>query len=128
MVIFTDMLDGLDDYKPMFEALEHLKYNKHEVILFHVFDSNLEQNLDFENRPYRFVDLESGDTLKLNPVEVQEAYMQTQLLLRHLLLQNRQLLHQLTLLLRAITSFQFTLGIRTSTFLLLRQLRRLTRQ
>ena len=74
VVIFTDMLDGLDDYKPMFEALEHLKYNKHEVILFHVFDSNLEQNLDFENRPYRFVDLESGDVLKLNPVEVQEAY------------------------------------------------------
>ncbi len=36
--------------------------------------SNLEQNLDFENRPYRFVDLESGDSLKLNPVEVQEAY------------------------------------------------------
>ena len=34
VVIFTDMLDGLDDYKPMFEALEHLKYNKHEVILF----------------------------------------------------------------------------------------------
>ena len=74
VVIFTDMLDGLDDYKPMFEALEHLKYNKHEVILFHVFDSNLEQNLDFENRPYRFVDLESGDMLKLNPMEVQEAY------------------------------------------------------
>ena len=74
VVIFTDMLDGLADYKPMFEALEHLKYNKHEVILFHVFDSNLEQNLDFENRPYRFIDLETGDTLKLNPIEVQETY------------------------------------------------------
>ena len=58
----------------MLEALEHLKYNKHEVILFHVFDGDLEQNLDFENRPYRFVDLETGDTLKLNPVEVQETY------------------------------------------------------
>ena len=74
VVIFTDMLDGLNDYQPMFEALEHLKYNKHEVILFHVFDSTLEQNLDFENRPYRFVDLETGDTLKLNPIEVQETY------------------------------------------------------
>ena len=74
VVIFTDMLDGLDDYQPMFEALEHLKYNKHEVILFHVFDSTLEQNLDFENRPYRFVDLETGDMLKLNPIEVQETY------------------------------------------------------
>ena len=74
VVIFTDMLDSLADYSAMFEALEHLKYNKHEVILFHVFDGQLEQDLDFENRPYRFVDLETGDVLKLNPVEVQEAY------------------------------------------------------
>ena len=72
--LIDDYDKNLADYKPMFEALEHLKYNKHEVILFHVFDSNLEQNLDFENRPYRFVDLETGDTLKLNPIEVQETY------------------------------------------------------
>lgn len=74
VVIFTDMLDNMDDINKMFDALEHLKYNKHEVILFHVYDGALEQNLDFENRPYRFIDLESGETLKLNPVEVQEAY------------------------------------------------------
>jgi len=76
VVIFTDMLDNLDDYNKLFEALEHLKYNKHEVILFHVYDGQLEQNLDFENRPYRFVDLETGETLKLNPVEVQARYRQ----------------------------------------------------
>lgn len=74
VVIFTDMLGNMDDFKPMFEALEHLKYNKHEVILFHVFDGDLEQNLEYENRPYRFVDMESGDVLKLNPVQVQESY------------------------------------------------------
>lgn len=76
VVIFTDLLDGLDDYNQLFEALEHLKFNKHEVILFHVYDGDLEQNLDFENRPYRFVDLETGDMLKLNPVEVQQRYRQ----------------------------------------------------
>ena len=74
VVIFTDMLDNMDDINKMFDALEHLKYNKHEVILFHVYDGDLEQNLDFENRPYRFVDLETGEVLKLNPVEVQETY------------------------------------------------------
>ena len=76
VVIFTDLLDSLDDYNQLFEALEHLKFNKHEVILFHVYDGDLEQNLDFENRPYRFVDLETGDMLKLNPVEVQQRYRQ----------------------------------------------------
>ena len=68
------MLDSLDDYSEMFTALEHLKYNKHEVILFHVFDGQLEQNFDFDNRPYRFVDLETGESMKLNPVEIQEPY------------------------------------------------------
>lgn len=76
VVIFTDLLDGLEDYNQLFEALEHLKFNKHEVILFHVYDGALEQELDFENRPYRFVDLETGDMLKLNPVEVQQRYRQ----------------------------------------------------
>lgn len=76
VVIFTDMLDSLDDYSEMFTALEHLKYNKHEVILFHVFDGQLEQNFDFDNRPYRFVDLETGESMKLNPVEIQEPYRQ----------------------------------------------------
>ena len=76
VVIFTDLLDSLEDYNQLFEALEHLKFNKHEVILFHVYDGALEQDLDFENRPYRFVDLETGDMLKLNPVEVQQRYRQ----------------------------------------------------
>lgn len=76
VVIFTDLLDSLDDYNEMFTALEHLKYNKHEVILFHVFDRHLEQDFDFDNRPFRFVDLETGETLKLNPVEIQERYRQ----------------------------------------------------
>ena len=76
VVIFTDMLDSLDDHNKIFEALEHLKYNKHEVILFHVYDGEKELNLDFENRPHRFVDLETGETLKLNPVEIQERYQQ----------------------------------------------------
>ena len=68
------MFDNLDNSKEMFAALEHLRYNKHEVILFHVFDSLLEEKLEYENRPHRFVDLETGETLKLNPVEVKEKY------------------------------------------------------
>ena len=74
VIIFSDMFDNLDNSKEMFAALEHLRYNKHEVILFHVFDSLLEEKLEYENRPHRFVDLETGETLKLNPVEVKEKY------------------------------------------------------
>lgn len=74
VIIFSDMLDNIDSYKELFAALEHLRYNKHEVILFHVHDSLHEQKLDYENRPHRFVDLETGETLKLNPVEIKERY------------------------------------------------------
>ncbi len=74
VVIFSDMLDNLEHNKEMFAALEHLRYNKHEVVLFHVYDGLLEQNLEFENRPYRFVDLESGEVVKLNPMEVKAKY------------------------------------------------------
>lgn len=74
VVIFSDMIQNLDSYDDLFAALEHLRYNRHEVVLFHVHDGLLEQQLDFENRPYRFVDLESGDVVKLNPLEIKEKY------------------------------------------------------
>ena len=35
--LFTDMFQTSEDETKLFEALRHLKYNKHEVILFHVF-------------------------------------------------------------------------------------------
>lgn len=88
IIIFSDMLDNLDSYDDLFAALEHLRYNKHEVVLFHVFDAQHEQKLEYENRPYRFVDLEQGDIIKLNPVEIKEQYEKIMLakkedLLRH---------------------------------------------
>ena len=74
IIIFSDMLDNLDSYQELFAALKHLRYNKHEVILFHVHDSKHEQSLDYENRPHRFVDLETGEVLKLNPIEIKDKY------------------------------------------------------
>ncbi|MBR5146187.1 MAG: DUF58 domain-containing protein [Bacteroidales bacterium] len=74
VIIFSDMLDNIDSYQDMFAALKHLRYNKHEVILFHVHDSNHEQKLDYENRPHKFIDLETGEMIKLNPVEIKERY------------------------------------------------------
>lgn len=76
VIIFSDMIRNLEPNDELFAALEHLRYNKHEVVLFHVFDGLLEQKLEFENRPYRFIDLESGDVVKLNPLEIKEKYVE----------------------------------------------------
>lgn len=73
IIIFSDMMDeGKED--ELFSALQHLRYNKHEVILFHVTDHKQEREFDFKNRPYRFVDLESGEQLKFSPSELRENY------------------------------------------------------
>ncbi|HPF52643.1 MAG TPA: hypothetical protein PK335_13765, partial [Draconibacterium sp.] len=58
-------------------ALQHLRYNKHEVILFHVTDHSLEREFEFSNRPHKFVDLESGQVVKFNPWEVKKHYVST---------------------------------------------------
>ncbi len=73
VIIFSDMFDK-NNPDEIFSALQHLKHNKHEVILFHVTDKSLEQDFEFQNRPYKFVDLESGDVLKVNPNELRENY------------------------------------------------------
>jgi hypothetical protein len=53
-----------------------LKYNKHEVVLFHVVDKKLEMDFDFQNRPYRFVDVETGETVKVHANSVREYYLE----------------------------------------------------
>jgi hypothetical protein len=61
----------------IFSALQHLKHNKHEVILFHIVDKEKELDFDYDNRPYRFIDMESGSELKLNPGEIKEKYVRS---------------------------------------------------
>ena len=73
IIIFSDMMDeGNDD--DLFSALQHLRYNKHEVILFHITDHKQERQFNFQNRPYRFVDLESGQQIRFSPHELKENY------------------------------------------------------
>lgn len=77
VIIFTDMLDdNLVTNEQAFSALQHLRHKKHDVILFHVLDKNKEIELDFENRPYVFVDLETGLETKLNPAQIKSKYQE----------------------------------------------------
>ena len=76
IIIFSDMLDSSASADQLFSALQHLKHNKHEVILFHVVDKNKEIDFDFENRPYKFIDMEAGTEIKLTPSEVRELYIE----------------------------------------------------
>ena len=76
VVIFSDMFEQMEDNDHLFAALQHLKHNKHEVILFHVTDKSKELDFDFENRPYIFIDMESGERLRLQPKQVKQHYVE----------------------------------------------------
>ncbi|NJO88008.1 MAG: DUF58 domain-containing protein [Chloroflexia bacterium] len=75
VIIFSDMIAD-QSTEEIFSAMQHLRHNKHEVILFHVVDKSLEINFDYQNRPYKFIDLETGKSLKLNPNDVRELFKQ----------------------------------------------------
>lgn len=72
--LFTDMFQSDQEEEKLFEALQHLKYNKHEVILFHTYDKEKEIEFDFNNMPKRFVDLETGEHLNLYADNVRQDY------------------------------------------------------
>ena len=74
IVLFTDMMDDSANTEELFAALQHLKYNKHEVVIFHVLDKKTELDLELDNRPYNFIDLESGMEIKAHPNEIKEYY------------------------------------------------------
>ncbi len=71
---FTDMFQTSTDDTKLFEALRHLKYNKHEVVLFHVFDKSKELKFDFDNTPKRFIDVETGEFINLYPDTIKDSY------------------------------------------------------
>ncbi len=75
VIIFSDFFDNSSRKEELLSALQHLKYNKHEVLVFHVMDVAKEFEFDFDNKPHQFIDMESGETLKLNPSEVKEQYV-----------------------------------------------------
>jgi len=74
VVLFSDMFDSAENTDDLFKSLQHLKHNRHEVIVFHVMDNQTELMFNFEDRPMEFIDLESGDRLKLNPGDVKQQY------------------------------------------------------
>ncbi len=72
--LFTDMFQTKTNEQKLFEALRHLKHNKHEVVLFHVFDSEKELIFNFDNKPKRFIDVETGQYINLYADSVKENY------------------------------------------------------
>lgn len=74
VVIFSDMFDDISNTERLFSAMQHLRHNLHEVLLFHVTDKNTEEEFNFDERPYEFIDLETGEKVKVQPSQVKTHY------------------------------------------------------
>ena len=74
VVLFTDLWEVRENKTELFEALRHLKYNKHQVLLFHVYDYKTEFAFDFANKATKFVDIEHGTQLNIYPEQIKENY------------------------------------------------------
>jgi uncharacterized protein (DUF58 family) len=86
IILFSDMLENaMDGQKSdaLFAAIQHLKHNKHEIIIFNVTDHKKELAFDFDNRPHHFVDLETGEELRVHPKEIKTSYLSSLHTWRH---------------------------------------------
>lgn len=72
--LFTDMFQTTKNEEELFDALRHLKFNKHEVILFHTYDKKTELLFNFDNSPKKFVDIETREEINLHPDNIQKQY------------------------------------------------------
>jgi hypothetical protein len=78
IILFSDMLENeMDAQKAdaLFAAIQHLKHNKHEIVIFNVSDHQKELAFEFKNQPHHFVDLESGEELRVHPNEIKTDYL-----------------------------------------------------
>ena len=73
IILFTDMFQSGNE-EALFTALQHLKHNKHKVVLFHVIDTKTELNFDFDNAPRKFIDIETGDEVNIFADNVKDEY------------------------------------------------------
>ncbi|HON97842.1 MAG TPA: DUF58 domain-containing protein [Bacteroidales bacterium] len=75
VIIISDLFEANLEPQRVINALQHLKYNNNEVIVFHLLDKQSEWNFDFKNRPYLFTDMENGEKIKLHPRNYKDLYL-----------------------------------------------------
>lgn len=81
--------DFFCDLAPLLNCLQHLRFQKHDLALFHLLDR---AEMDFQfDRPVRFVDLESSMSIVTEPSSIRDEYLRQ---LRLFLAQLREGCHE----------------------------------
>lgn len=73
VAIISDLLID-EDPAELFLALQRLRHDRHELILFHLLDRRTEADFALPDRPLVLRDLESGQRMRLRPEQVRAQY------------------------------------------------------
>lgn len=71
IILISDLMEDPDK---IISALKHFRSQRHEVLVFHIFDPQ-EANLDFK-RETEFIDSETGERIVVNPWQIRNDYQQ----------------------------------------------------
>jgi len=74
IIIISDLFDAAHNPDALLDALQHLRHNGNEVIIFHTLDKKFEEDFAFSNAPHKFIDLENKTVIKIRPGEIRDVY------------------------------------------------------
>jgi len=75
VIVFADLWSSGENEEDFMNALSHLKHERHEVVIFHLYSRTIEQEFSLDNRPYILVDMETGEELRMLPNEFKSQYI-----------------------------------------------------
>ncbi len=74
IIVFSDCLEAGDKQADFLDALCHLKFQGHEVLLFQILESEKELEFSFEQKPTAFEDMENGSVLYVDVPQIKDEY------------------------------------------------------
>ena len=74
VMLVTDLFENVTAHDDLLKALRHLRYRGHEVLVFHILESETERKFRFPDVPMVFRDMETGEEITLQPAQLRENY------------------------------------------------------
>ncbi|MDB4835417.1 DUF58 domain-containing protein [Cyclobacteriaceae bacterium] len=72
VIVLSDLIYQNETNEEFFKSLMHLKFNNHETMIFQLIDKKTEFNFEFNQKPMRFIDLETNEKITFKPNEINE--------------------------------------------------------
>ncbi|MCZ2355078.1 MAG: DUF58 domain-containing protein [Bacteroidia bacterium] len=94
VVLISDLFSQNPNFEALFPALQHLRHQKDEVIIFQLLEFDTEFMFNFPDQPLIIKDLETGEELNVVPQQIRQAY-QEQMKSRQQLIRKKCLEYQI---------------------------------